>query len=407
MTESQTSGLDQRLSALYKVASRLSSTYDLNDLLALVMDAAIRLTAAERGFLALVDDESAELGTAIVHNVDQGGIGGEAMIIVRQVVDEETPFLTNDVQKDERFAARQGGIGDKLQAIICVPLRVRDGAIGALYVDRASSNDTFVQEDLDLLATFAAQAAVAIENARLHDALQTVSEDKSEYVSLVTHELRIPLTSVRGYTDLLLKEMAGPLNDSQRQFLGTIRRNLDRMGVLIRDLSDINRIEGGRMQFQCEPYNLHDILQHVVGDLQEAFVTRQQTFVLDVPRPAPLVFADRSRVGQIVTNLLHNANVYTPEGGEITLRARSERGMACVDVIDNGIGVPEEEQSQLFTEFFRGEANAVREHSGWGLGLAIVKKLVTAQGGEVSFSTEPGKGSIFSFTLPLAEGSER
>lgn len=579
MTRPETSDSKQRLAALYEVGSRLSTTLDLNELLNMVMDATIQLTGAERGFLVLVDEESGQLKTAAARNVDQKTIAGEAMEIsrgiVRRVIEQGAPILTDNAQKDERFAEHQSVIHYQLRAIMCAPLQARGGPIGAAYVDNRLFSNVFVQEDLDLLAAFAGQAAVAIENARLfrqtdqalarrveeltlfqridqelnrslelkkvlalaldwavqitgadggsiglfeqedaedtldgkylrllayrgenedngerkldashpilsqilrerrpivtrdvpgeqaidgsaaavqltvpvqredtviglitleqravdafgnddvaftqrladraavaienarlYSAIQATNDAKSEFISLVTHELRIPLTSIRGYTDLLLKEMAGPLNDSQSQFLGTIRRNLDRMGVLIRDLSDINRIESGRMQFQCQPCNLHDILRNVAGDLEEAFQARRQSLAFDLPQGATMVYADRTRVGQIVTNLLTNANKYTPDEGRVELRARRDENMACVDVVDNGIGVPEEDQARLFSQFFRGEANAVREQTGWGLGLSIVKKLVSAQGGEVSFSSNPGEGSTFSFTLPLAD----
>lgn len=568
----------QRLAALYEVGSQLSTTLALGELLNLVMDATIKLTGAERGFLVLCDEAGGRLQTAAARNVDQKTITGESMEIsrgiVRRVIEVGEPVLTDNAQKDERFAEHHSVISYQLRAIMCAPLRARGRTIGAAYVDNRLHSGVFTQEDLSLLAAFAAQAAVAIENARLfqqtdqalarrveelslfqkidqelnhsldldkvlglalewavqitgasggsiglleeataegeqasnlrllsylgknnsaeertvagghpilarvltqgkpivtrgvdstetidgspaaaqlavpiqqdgkvlglitlehetgddfssddiafterladravvaienarlYAAVQAANDAKSEFVSLVTHELRIPLTSIRGYTDLLLKEMAGPLNDSQRQFLGTVRRNLDRMGVLIRDLSDINRVESGRMHFERVAFGLHDVLRNVAGDLQEAITARNQTLTTTFPVEETIIFADRTRVAQIVANLLSNANKYTPDGGAIEIQVLREENMARVAVIDNGIGISEEDQARLFSQFFRGEAAAVREQTGWGLGLSIVKKLVEAQGGEVSCSSQPGTGSTFSFSVPLAE----
>ena len=570
----------QRLAALYDVSSRLSTTLDLSELLNLVMDATIQLTGAERGFLVLADEHSGSLLTAAARNVDQKTIAGESMQIsrgiVRQVVKTGNPLLTDNAQKDERFAEHHSVINFQLRAIMCAPLRARGQIIGAAYVDNRFHSNIFAQEELDLLVAFATQAAMAIENARLfgqtdralarrveeltlfqridqelnrslelnkvldlaldwatqltdadggsigllesesdgaahtaqflhllayrgtnegsdrrtitgehpvlaqvlaqrkpvvtqdvgteqtidgsaaamqlavpikregtvvglitlerqtpkpfnpedmafaerladraaaainnaslYEGVQAANDAKSEFVSLVTHELRIPLTSIRGYTDLLLKEMAGPLNDSQRQFLGTVRRNLDRMGILIQDLSDINRIESGRMHFECEAFNVHDVVQNVASDLREAIEERQQALTLELAQSATIVYGDRTRIAQIVANLLTNANKYTPPGGDLCVRVLSDDGMAIVEVADSGIGISEEDQAQLFSQFFRGESNAVREQTGWGLGLSIVKKLVEAQGGEVTCSSQLDAGSTFSFTVPLAKG---
>lgn len=289
---------------------------------------------------------------------------------------------------------------------MCVAMRAGGRSIGAAYVDSKPAAAAFTTDELALLAAFAGHAAAAIDAARLREAVQAANEAKSEFISLMTHELRIPLTSIRGYTDLLLKEMAGPLNDSQRQFLSTVRRNLDRMSVLIRDLSDMNRIESGRMHFECVPFALHGLLRTAAGDMQEAFTQRAQTISFSFPDQQTMVRADRSRVAHIVANLLSNAHNYTPEGGQIELRVHSAGGMAQVTVADKGIGIPEADLQQLFTPFFRGEAAAVREQSGWGLGLALARLLVEAQGGEIRCTSRAGEGSTFTFSLPLARPEE-
>jgi signal transduction histidine kinase len=399
----------EELTLFQRIDQELNRSLQLRNVLALALEWAVKITGADGGSIGLFEQDDEEDGTGYSHlrllayqgdNTDDGERRlGAGHPILSQVLAERQPVMTRDVSAEEAID------GSKAAVQLAVPVK-REGAVIGLITLEQREADAFSSDDVDFVGRLADRATVAIENARLYEAIQAANDAKSEFVSLVTHELRIPLTSIRGYTDLLLKEMAGPLNDSQHHFLQTVRRNLDRMGVLIRDLSDINRIESGRMQFECEPYDLHELLQNVTGDLQETIEARQQSLTLALPHKATIVYADRMRVAQIVTNLLSNANKYTPDGGEIELRVQPAQNMVRVDVADNGIGIPEEEQARLFSQFFRGEANAVREQSGWGLGLSIVKKLVVAQGGEVSFQSQPGEGSTFTFTLPLAEGQE-
>ena len=200
--------------------------------------------------------------------------------------------------------------------------------------------------------------------------------------------------------------MAGELNDTQKQFLDVIRRNLDRMSRLISDLADINRIESGRMQFNIQEFELRDVVSDVTGSLSERIEARKQTIDVQVDDAVTAVYADPTRIGQVLTNLVSNANKYTPDGGHINVLVTSSETHAIVAVKDNGLGISEEDQEKLFTQFFRSESHEVREQPGWGLGLSIVRKMVEAQNGEISFESELDKGSTFTFSVPFANDSE-
>jgi signal transduction histidine kinase len=210
------------------------------------------------------------------------------------------------------------------------------------------------------------------------------------------------MTSIKGYTDLILAGMVGPLNEQQSDFLQIVKRNLDRMSILVRDLSDINRIESGRMKFEYDQFSLTETLDDVLDSVREAIEARKQKLVLDLSDNLADVYADQNRISQVLTNLISNANKYTPDGGKITVRIQQNGQYARVFVMDNGLGISEEDQAKLFTQFFRSEDEEVREQTGWGLGLSIVKKIVEAQGGEISCESKLGKGSNFTFTVPLA-----
>lgn len=400
----------EELTLFQRIDQELNHSLELNRVLELALDWAVEITGADGGsiglFQAEVDDEAEEEQHLHLLAYRGANMDGEERKLAT-----DHPLVGKVLEKgaavvSEGLADAQAIDGSAAAVQLAVPVRREDAIVGMITLEGHKA-DAFSDEDVAFVERLADRASVAIENASLYEAVQAANDAKSEFISLVTHELRIPLTSIRGYTDLLLKEMSGPLNDSQRQYLSTVRRNLDRMGVLIRDLSDINRIESGRLQLEREAFNVYGVLESVCNDLQDALNNRNQTLTLALPEEKTMIFADRTRVAQMATNLLTNANKYTQNGGEIEVRVSPEDGMARVYVIDNGIGISEAEQAQLFSQFFRGEANEVREQQGWGLGLSIVRKLAELQGGSVACQSEAGVGSTFSFTLPLAEGAEQ
>jgi PAS domain S-box-containing protein len=224
---------------------------------------------------------------------------------------------------------------------------------------------------------------------------------KSEFVSSVSHELRIPMTSIKGYTDLLLKEAAGPLSDQQSEFLRTIQNNADRLSILVNDLLDISRIETGRMQLKQEKVDLNRVAGDVIAELRPRADEKRQSLTNEIPTNLPPARADVTRVAQILTNLIGNAIAYTPEKGSIRVLGRLLDGRVQVDVIDNGIGIAPEEQARIWERFYRSEHPAVSKQMGTGLGLAIVRSLVQLHGGKVWVESEPGRGSTFSLTLPV------
>lgn len=242
-----------------------------------------------------------------------------------------------------------------------------------------------------------------------HDITHQVEVDriKAEFVANVSHELRTPMTSIKGYVDVLLMGAAGELGEQQARFLEIVKNNTDRLTILVNDLLDISRIEAGRIKLTMQPVEMHDI----VGELFSGLRLRAQKqakpleFIVELPSDLPRVFGDPERVRQILSNLLENAYHYNLEDGTITLRARSHQGFVQVDVIDTGIGIHPDDKERVFERFFRGEHPTVMATSGTGLGLSIVQNLIQLHGGSiwVESSGVPGKGSTFSFTLPIYE----
>jgi signal transduction histidine kinase len=371
--------------------------------LSLSLDWALRLTAAESGSIGLIeqlDESDEEVALRILFHRGSETASQPAIIpmthpILSQIVQDEKPVVTRDLTAEQAFDGRPAAIQ------LSVPIK-RGGAIRGLITLKCNSANALNDEDVEFMERLADRASVAIKNAQLYQDIQAANKAKIDFITVVTHELRLPMTSIKGYTDLIASGLVGPLTEQQGQFLGVVKRNLERMTTLIQDLADINRIESGRMPFELAAVDLHEVVTEVAESLSEATGAKAQSVTVAFADDFPAVYADPTRLSQVVTNLLSNAHKYTPDGGEIVIEARRNGHFATVSVRDNGIGISAENQARLFTQFFRAEDPEVREQAGWGLGLSIVKKMVEAQGGEIGFKSELGKGSIFTFTVPLA-----
>ncbi len=396
----------EEISLFQRIDQQLNKSLDLHRILSLALDWAVSLTKADGGSIGLIEtleDNQERVLRLLVYTGGQEGDNSRLVTIdhpvLAQVFKEKNSIITHHVTKDMSI----DGTPSTIQ--VAVPIQ-QDGEIRGLITLESQQETALDTEDIAFVERLADRASVAINNARLYQHIQEVNKSKSDFISLVTHELRLPMTSIKGYADLLNSGMAGALNDQQMQFLSVIRRNLTRMSDLIRDLGDINRMDSGRMKFEAQKFDIQDTVHDVAENLREAISGRNQTLTIEMTEALPAVYADPTRVSQILTNLLSNANKYSPDGRGITIRVKQNGDFLQISVIDNGIGISQEDQARLFTQFFRAESQEVRQQQGWGLGLSIVKRMVEAQGGGIEFESTVGEGSTFSFTLPLAKVCE-
>jgi signal transduction histidine kinase len=253
------------------------------------------------------------------------------------------------------------------------------------------------------------------ERAQGDDALvKQINMAQSKFVSFVAHELRTPMTSIKGYADLLKRGTLGPINEGQTNFLNTIITNANRMATLVTNLNDTSRIEADRLQVTLKEVVLIDVIDQVIQANQSRIAEKEQTLNLDIPDDLPPVWADPDRIKQILTNLITNARKYTPQGGQITLTAEATKNRwdpnATSEVVhlavrDNGLGIDVKDRPRIFEKFFRSEDDEIREAHGTGLGLYLVKHLVELHGGQIWFESEFRQGSTFHITLPVAAHS--
>jgi signal transduction histidine kinase len=255
-------------------------------------------------------------------------------------------------------------------------------------------------------------ASIAISNAQLYAAVQAANVAKSEFVSFVSHELKNPMTSIKGYTELLAAGAVGSINEAQANFLTTIRSNVERMSTLVSDLNDVTRIEANRMRLDFQAQTVSEVVDETIRSLRKQIEDKGQNLVLSLPGDLPRVWVDRTRLGQVLINLISNAYKYTTPGGTITVAAEASdnqwdplgaRRVVHLWVQDTGIGISPEDQKKIFQKFFRSEDPKTREAPGTGLGLNITRSLVELQGGKIWFESEFRVGTTFHVTIPVAE----
>lgn len=236
---------------------------------------------------------------------------------------------------------------------------------------------------------------------RMADALAQVEQHRREFLANVTHDLKTPITAIRGYTEAILDGYADR-PEQIRTYLHHVLTETERINRLVNDVLDLSRLQSGQLPLHIKPYPLAELIQTVVA--KNAVMVRDKQITVEVQAAGTrAVLADPDRLEQVLVNLLANAVRYSPPGSTVTVTAREHSDQAVVTVADNGPGIPPQDLPHIWERFYRVEKSRAQEHGGTGLGLAIVKNLVEAMHGEVNVHSVLGKGSVFSFTIPLAK----
>lgn len=315
---------------------------------------------------------------------------------------------------------------EKLEASLAIPLLLKERLVGLFLLQSKKSGDMFTNEDIKILETIAAQAAIAVENARLYEEMRDFSKTlqkevdrqtkslreanirleqldkaKSEFISLASHQLRTPLSIIKGYVSMMMEGDWGKVNPEQEKQLEKIYLSNERLIKLVEDLLTVSRIESGRLEFDLKWLDLGDLAESVVKEFSQ-LADKKELYLkyLKPKKPLSKVKADSLKIRQVVQNLIDNAINYTKKGG-ITVRIKEKKGKLVFSVQDTGIGVSEEEKVTLFERFSRGKEVGKMNTEGVGLGLYLAAKLINAHKGKIWVESEgKNKGSAFYFELP-------
>ena len=226
---------------------------------------------------------------------------------------------------------------------------------------------------------------------------------KNEFISVVSHQLKSPLTNFKWPLELLVTQKLGVLNEKQLSYLKNLQENNNRMIKLVNDLLDVSRIEDGRIKIKPQNINLEEITRSVVDDFSNLAKANNIEIFLNVDDNMPLAKADPERIRSVVQNLVDNAIKYSRAKGKVEIILKQERNKFCFRIKDSGVGIPKDQQKQIFTKFFRSDNVLKRQTEGTGLGLFIVKAIIQGSGGKIGFESEENKGTTFWFSLPIAE----
>jgi signal transduction histidine kinase len=426
------------LRTLLELGQILNSSLDLSQVLHTAIEQVVHFVHAERGFILIVEPGSGRVLGKATHDIDpvalELGLTGKdptnaaqiSRTIVERALYAREPILSLDALQDPRFASHTSVRLSQVRSVLCVPLIAQGRPIGVIYLDNRAKTGVFTEEHLEMLTAFANQAAIAVENARLYDnlrrsleeriqlqqklhqeetqrlALEEAARLKNEFISYVSHELRNPLTTIRGFIQTLQND--GKLDSATRnEFYDIIEAETSRMLGLINDLLDSSRLEAGKpITLALRPVSLTTIIRKAARAIRfYKFWTDAHSVTVSVPDDLPEIEADADKLHQILDNLLTNAVKYSPNGGEISICAEAINGHVRIVVEDHGLGMTQEQLSKLFQRFERVDRQDIAHIPGTGLGLYLTRHLVELHGGSITCQSEPGKGSRFTVTLPV------
>ncbi len=416
---------DETLQNILNISRRMAETRILTPLLNYVIDEAIKLVGAERGFVVLLQSDGA---LEIPVKRGQGGeelATGEDQIsqsVIQEVVETEKPLILRDAMNNPDFNLARSVMALKLRSIMCVPLISRGEMLGALYVENRSIRNRFKEEDLPPLILFANQAAVAIENAAMNEslekayqALEKLDKTKSDFIDIAAHELRTPLTVIKGYVHLLQQRIAD--DPKSVELLEGITSGQARIYEVVNSMLDVARIDSDVLCVTRNPVQLDRVINKVANEFSEALDNRRQTLHYEGLDTLPTIQADGQLLYKVFYQLVNNAIKYTPDEGRITISGHfiPNETTPVVEVIvsDTGVGIAPENHDVIFEKFY--QTGKVAFHSsgktkfkggGPGLGLAIARGIVQAHQGRIwvespECNEETLPGSRFHVVLPL------
>ena len=407
----------EEMKALGEVGQAVSSTLDLQTVLSTIVRHAVQLSGTNGGVIYEYDEAAQEFHLRASDRMEKEVIEALQTTPIRpgQGATGQTVSARAPVQVFDLLAEREIG-GTRIRPImarlgyrslLAVPLLREERIMGALTVWRKEVGN-FSPEIVNLLQTFATQSALAIQNARLFREIEnksreieTANRHKSEFLANMSHELRTPLTAIIGFSEVLSEKVFGELNDKQSEYMDDIVSSGRHLLSLINDILDLSKVEAGRMELDLTKFDIPTAIDNALILIRERATRHGITLRHTVDERLGEVLGDERKFKQILLNLLSNAVKFTAEGGYIDVDAALTNGAVEVSVSDTGIGIAPENQEAIFEEFRQVGTDFSKKREGTGLGLTLTRKFVELHGGKIWVESAVGKGSTFTFTLPL------
>jgi GAF domain-containing protein len=401
------------LQALGEVSQAVNSTLDLETVLSTIVAKAVELSGTEAGAIYGYDEHTREFRLRATHGMDQGLIE----VLTHRHIDLADPTIagifahrepTQVADLREEAVSELNGIVllAGYRARMVAPLLRGEDMVGMLVVRRRTPGE-FAKNIVDIIKTFAAQSALAIQNARLfHEIedksrqLEEASQHKSQFLANMSHELRTPLNAILGYTELMTDGAYGEPSEKMLGILKRLESNGQHLLGLINDVLDLSKIEAGQLVLELSDYSVQDIAQTVRSTLEPLATDKKLGFKVEVAPQLPSGRGDGRRLTQVLINLVGNAIKFT-DAGEVAINAEANNGSFHVSVRDTGPGISAADQAKLFQQFQQADNAITKKKGGTGLGLAISKRIIEMHGGKIWVESHPGQGSTFAFTLPV------
>jgi signal transduction histidine kinase len=407
----------EQLRSLSEVGQAVNSTLDLQEVLSTIVKHAVQLSATDGGAIYETDEEIGgfrlratyglpqdlvEVMRATPLGPDEGATGRAAAL--------RAPVQIPDLRADAGYTGSRSlqRISEQagFRSLLSVPLLREGRVLGSIGVSRTVAGE-FPQEVVDLLQTFAAQSTLAIQNARLFreiaqksQELEVASQHKSQFLANMSHELRTPLNAILGYTELIADGIYGDVPEKLGEVLERVQGSGRHLLGLINDVLDLSKIEAGQLTLAANDYSFHDIVQTVMSGVESLAAEKRLKLTTDLAPDLPVGRGDERRITQVLMNLVGNAIKFT-DAGEIAVRVTAPDASFVASVSDTGPGIAEDQQQRIFEEFQQVDSSSTRKKGGTGLGLAIAKRIVELHGGRIWVESTVGKGSTFSFSLPV------